>query len=198
MASASRTMRTPVASSESSFFASLSSALRVRSSATPPPATTPSAIAARVALSASSTRAFFSFISVSVAAPISSTATPPSRRPTRFSSFSRSHLDLASLACERRMRARSSTAAFSPPPPMTVVLFLPMMTLFALPNMSAVISLSSMPWSLPITRPPVRMARSSSCSFWSSPKPGALTAHALSTREATLSTQPNSSSALTR
>jgi hypothetical protein len=45
----------------------LSSALRARSSATPPPGTTPSSIAARVACSASSTRAFFSFSSASLA-----------------------------------------------------------------------------------------------------------------------------------
>src|SRR3954451_19961726 len=38
-------------------------------SATPPPGTTPSSSAARAAWSASSTRCFFSFISVSVAAP---------------------------------------------------------------------------------------------------------------------------------
>ena len=43
--------------------------------AVPPPGTTPSSTAARVALSASSTRAFFSFISTSVAAPTSMTAT---------------------------------------------------------------------------------------------------------------------------
>ena len=48
-----------------------------RMSATPPPGTMPSSTAARVACSASSTRAFFSFISVSVAAPTFTTATPP-------------------------------------------------------------------------------------------------------------------------
>ncbi len=48
---------------------SFSSALWARMSATPPPGTMPSSTAARVACSASSTRAFFSFISTSVAAP---------------------------------------------------------------------------------------------------------------------------------
>ena len=43
-----------------------SSAFSARISATPPPGTTPSSTAARVACSASSTRAFFSFISISV------------------------------------------------------------------------------------------------------------------------------------
>jgi hypothetical protein len=46
-----------------------SSALLARRRVTPPPGTMPSSTAARVGLSASSTRAFFSFISVSVAAP---------------------------------------------------------------------------------------------------------------------------------
>src|SRR5438876_2990752 len=54
-------MLTPARSSSSSL--SASSALRARSSATPPPATMPSSTAARVACMASSTRAFFSFIS---------------------------------------------------------------------------------------------------------------------------------------
>jgi hypothetical protein len=44
-----------------------SSAFWARMRATPPPGTMPSSTAARVALSASSTRAFFSFISISVA-----------------------------------------------------------------------------------------------------------------------------------
>src|SRR4029078_2086451 len=67
-----------------------SSALRQRMRATPPPGTTPSSTAARVALSASSTRAFFSFISVSVAAPTLIRATPPTSLARRSCSFSRS------------------------------------------------------------------------------------------------------------
>ena len=59
-------------------------------SATPPPGTMPSSTAARVACSASSTRAFFSFISVSVAAPTLTTATPPTSFARRSWSFSRS------------------------------------------------------------------------------------------------------------
>src|SRR5881628_2565474 len=70
---ARRTMLTPVPSSPESL--RLSSASAARSSATPPPGTIPSSTAARVALRASSTRAFFSFISVSVAAPTLMTAT---------------------------------------------------------------------------------------------------------------------------
>ena len=54
-----------------------------RTSATPPPGTTPSSTAARVECNASSTRAFFSFISTSVAAPTLITATPPASFATR-------------------------------------------------------------------------------------------------------------------
>jgi hypothetical protein len=50
----------------------------------------PSSSAARVACSASSTRCFFSFISVSVAAPTFTTATPPESFARRSCSFSRS------------------------------------------------------------------------------------------------------------
>ena len=50
----------------------------------------PSSSAARVACSASSTRCFFSFISVSVAAPTFTTATPPESFARRSWSFSRS------------------------------------------------------------------------------------------------------------
>ena len=66
------------------------SALDARSRATPPPGTMPSSTAARVACRASSTRAFFSFISVSVAAPTLITATPPASFASRSCSFSRS------------------------------------------------------------------------------------------------------------
>ena len=61
-----------------------------RSSATPPPGRMPSSSAARVAWSASSTRAFFSYISLSVAAPTLIFATPPASFASRSSSFSRS------------------------------------------------------------------------------------------------------------
>ena len=57
-------------------------------SATPPPGTMPSSTAARVALSASSTRCFFSFSSVSVAAPTRMMATPPLNLARRSCSFS--------------------------------------------------------------------------------------------------------------
>ncbi len=85
---ARRTMLTPKRCS--SVTSSFSSACWARMSATPPPGTMPSSTAARVAWSASSTRAFFSFISVSVAAPTLTTATPPTSLARRSWSFSRS------------------------------------------------------------------------------------------------------------
>ena len=69
---------------------SSSTSLAARMRATPPPGTMPSSTAARVACMASSTRAFFSFISVSVAAPTLMTATPPTSLARRSWSFSRS------------------------------------------------------------------------------------------------------------
>ena len=62
-----------------------------RISAVPPPGTMPSSIAARVACRASSTSAFRSFISVSVAAPTLIWATPPASLARRSWSFSRSY-----------------------------------------------------------------------------------------------------------
>src|SRR6266487_654901 len=84
---ARRTIAMPICSSSSVGFI-LSSARWPHSRATPPPGTMPSSTAARVACSASSTRAFFSFISVSVAAPTLITATPPASLASRSCSFS--------------------------------------------------------------------------------------------------------------
>ena len=70
-------MRAPVFSSPSSASTSFSTAGMALTNTTPPPATMPSSTAALVALRASSMRSFFSFISVSVAAPTLTTATPP-------------------------------------------------------------------------------------------------------------------------
>ncbi len=68
--------------------AQLSSASMQRTSATPPPGTMPSSTAARVALSASSTRYFFSLSSVSVVAPTFTMPTPPWSFASRSWSFS--------------------------------------------------------------------------------------------------------------
>src|SRR5439155_22437798 len=87
---ARRTIATPTFSSPSRFF-TFSSAFCARSNATPPPGTMPSSTAARVVCSASSTRAFFSFISVSVAAPTLMTATPPASFARRSCNCSLRH-----------------------------------------------------------------------------------------------------------
>ena len=68
----------------------LSTAFSQRNRATPPPGTMPSSRAAWVAALASSSRAFRSFISVSVAAPTLIWATPPASFASRSWSFSRS------------------------------------------------------------------------------------------------------------
>ena len=179
----------PSAESESSFKLS-----RARSSVTPPPATTPSAIAALVAFSASSTLALVSLTSVSVAAPIFRTATPPVSFPTRFSIFSRSHLLVESFAWPLRSSALSSVAFLSPPPPTMVVLFLPTITRSALPRLDGPCALRSAPWSLNRGLAPVSTAMSSSCSEISSPNPGALTATAFTTLLTTLRTRVASAS----
>jgi len=77
---------TPVAKSPVSF--KPFSFVRARIRATPPPGTIPSSTAALVACIASSTRAFFSFISVSEAAPTLMTATPPTSLAKRSCNFS--------------------------------------------------------------------------------------------------------------
>ena len=66
----------------------LSSCRLALNKATPPPATIPSSTAALVACNASSTLAFFSFISTSVAAPTFNTATPPDNFASLSCSFS--------------------------------------------------------------------------------------------------------------
>ena len=89
----------PIASSPFNF--NFSKLFTARKRATPPPGTIPSATAARVACKASSTRAFFSFSSVSVAAPTLTTATPPTSLAKRSSNFSRSYLEVEGLLSSR-------------------------------------------------------------------------------------------------
>ena len=83
-------MSTPIFSSPRALPRAFSTASRQRSRATPPPGTMPSSAAARVACRASSTRAFFCFISASVLAPTDTTATPPQSFASRSCNFSRS------------------------------------------------------------------------------------------------------------
>ena len=90
-------------------------AARARSRAVPPPATTPSSMAARVADRASSMRCFFSLSSTSVAAPTLMTATPPASLARRSWSFSRSQSEsvfsISALIWSMRPLTSSSVAA---------------------------------------------------------------------------------------
>ena len=148
-------------------------------SAVPPPGTNPSSTAARVAFKASSIRYFFSFNSVSVAAPTRITATPPANLARRSWSFSLSKSEVVSLICCLIIATRSAICSWLPEPSTMVVSSLVTVTLFAWPNCSIVTSFKFKPRSSVITVPPVKMAISSSCSLRRSPKPGALTATTL-------------------
>src|SRR3989338_2142614 len=83
-----RIMPTPSFSELGTVDANSSSLGAILARGAPPPATMPSSTAALVALSASSILNFFSFISVSVAAPTLITATPPANRARRSCNFS--------------------------------------------------------------------------------------------------------------
>src|SRR5437667_256431 len=104
----------------------------------PPPGTMPSSTAALVARMASSTRAFFSFISVSVAAPTLITATPPTSFASRSCSFSRSYSEVVSSIWARSCFTRPSIAFLVPAPSIIVVLSLSIVTFFARPRSSSV------------------------------------------------------------
>ena len=113
------TMLMPVCTSPSALKAS--SAGRMSTNVVPPPATMPSSTAARVAFSASSMRSFLSFISTSVAAPISMTATPPASFARRSCSFSLSKSEVVSATCFLICSTRASIFALSPEPSTIVV-----------------------------------------------------------------------------
>ena len=119
-------------------------------------------MAARVASLASSTRAFFSFISTSVAAPTLITATPPASLARRSCSFSLVVLRRGVLDLTRESASRGLDVGLACPAPSTiVVLSLSMVMRLASPR-SAICAFSSLkPASSEMTRPPVRIAMSS-------------------------------------
>jgi hypothetical protein len=80
----------------------------------------PSSSAARVAWTASSTRCFFSFISVSVAAPTLITATPPDNFASRSWSFSRSKSESVVSISDLSCLIRALIPSVSPAPSMIV------------------------------------------------------------------------------
>ena len=197
---AARTMRAPVASSPSRSSSTLSTAARDRSRAVPPPATTPSSMAARVADKASSIRCFFSLSSTSVAAPTWMRATPPDNLARRSWSFSRSQSESVSSISRLICEIRPSTAEDSPPPSTMVVSSLVITTLRAVPIMSRVTPSNLRPTSSEITWPPVRTAMSWSIALRRSPNPGAFTATELKVPRILLTTRvakasPSTSSA---
>src|SRR5438093_1551341 len=81
----------------------------------------PSSRAVRVAWRASSTRCFFSFISVSVAAPTLTNATPPDSFASRSWSFSRSKSESVSSISDFSCLIRPLMASASPAPSISVV-----------------------------------------------------------------------------
>src|SRR6266540_919267 len=183
---ARRTMSTPIFSSSEPL--TLSSTCWQRISATPPPGTMPSSSAARVACSASSTRCFFSFISVSVAAPTFTTATPPASFASRSCSFSRSKSEsVFSISCFSCL-IRDLIASGSPAPSMIVVESLSTTTRRARPSCESFVFSSLSPISSVITSAPVRTAMSSSMRLRRSPKPGAFTATAVNVPRSLLTT----------
>src|SRR5688572_15805081 len=96
---ARRTMFTPTCSSPVT--RSWSSTVDARSNATPPPATMPSSTAAFVACIASSTRAFFSFISVSVIKVGAATETEMKEKKARVGVLDL-RAELLHAPCDRR------------------------------------------------------------------------------------------------
>ena len=197
---ARRTIWTPVVSSSSSPL-TLSRPFWMRMRVVPPPATMPSSTAARVADRASSTRAFFSLSSTSVAAPTLITATPPASLARRSWSFSRSKSEVVVSICDLIWAMRLVIRSSSPRPSMMVVLSLSEETLRARPRSATVAESSLRPTSSLSTVPPVRMAMSSSIALRRSPKPGAFTARQLRVPRSLLTTRvarasPSTSSAM--
>ena len=139
----------------------------------------PSSTAALVAAKASSIRSLASCISVSVAAPTRTTATPPASLASLSCNFSLSKSEVVSSIWVLIWEIRESIAAFSPAPSTITVFSFSTLTDFARPSISSVVSFKSSPISSEITCPPVKIAISSSIAFLLSPYPGALTATTL-------------------
>ena len=167
MSSTLATMRAPRDSSPSSL--SFLMAFSERISATPPPGTIPSSSAACVAALASSSRAFRSFISVSVAAPQLICATPPANLANRSCNFSRSYsLSVTSISF-RIWSARPLISSFLPAPPTTIVSSEVILIFLARPRSEILMLSSSIPRSLKTAVAVVRTAMSPSIALRRSP-----------------------------
>ena len=131
-------MSTPIFSSPLAELRAFSTASRQRSRATPPPGRMPSSTAARVACKASSTRAFFCFMSASLLAPTEMIATPPVSFASRSWNFSLSYsLSVASIWL-RICWMRFWMSAGLPAPCTIVVSFLSTVICLARPRCSSV------------------------------------------------------------
>mmetsp|Transcript_36612 Transcript_36612/g.80411 ORF Transcript_36612/g.80411 Transcript_36612/m.80411 type:complete len:209 (+) Transcript_36612:746-1372(+) len=161
----------------------------------------PSSTAARVALSASVTRSFFSFTSVSVAPPTLMTATPPESFASLSCSFSFSYSELVPAMDSRSSSHRSSMASLAPAPSRMIVSSLEMVTFLAVPRHENSAVSSFMPTSSAMTVALVSTAMSCSVALRLSPKPGALTAATLTPPRSLFTTSvakasPSTSSAM--
>src|ERR671925_661229 len=111
----------------------------------------PPGIPAPAGWGASSTRCFFSFISVSVAAPTLTTATPPASFASRSCSFSRSKSESVVSISDLSCLIRDLIASLSPAPSMIVVVSLSTTTLRARPSCESFVFSSLRPISSVIT-----------------------------------------------
>ena len=136
----------------------------------------PSAMAARVADSASSTRCCNSVSSAFVGAPTLMTATLPDSEPMRSVSTSPSMPKVARSSSARNWPTRNAIASAEPAPSMIAVLSAVTRTWRARPSWSSVIDSMLLPEYLLITWPPVMVAMSSSLRSRRSPNPGAFVA----------------------
>mmetsp|Transcript_3069 Transcript_3069/g.12377 ORF Transcript_3069/g.12377 Transcript_3069/m.12377 type:complete len:329 (-) Transcript_3069:784-1770(-) len=160
-------------------FSICSSALLAQRRAVPPPGTMPSCTAARVALSASMTRSFFSCTSTSEAPPTLMTATPPDILARRSESFSCSKSLVVLFRDSRSRSQRSSIASREPLPSRRMVSSFVMVTVLQEPSCASVVFSSLCPVSSEMTVAPVSTAMSCIVALRLSPKPGDLTAHTL-------------------
>ena len=147
--------------------------------ATPPPASIPSSIAARVAFRASSVFLCFAFCSTSVAAPTFITATPPANLANLSCNFSLSNSDSVVFNSFLTWEILASISSFFPLPSMMVVFSFVETTFRAWPKFFNSTFSSFNPNSSEINWAPVTTATSCNISFLLSPNPGAFTAKAL-------------------
>ena len=171
----------PVVKSSDIALRELESSFDISIKVCPPPETTPSSIAAFVALSESSILNFLYFISVSVAAPTLIRATPPASFAILSLILSLSYSDsvistslfnFSTLAWTRSLVSSKATI---------VVLSFEIVIFLAFPRSLRVTSSNFIDWSSLINLAPVRIAISSRAAFLLSPNDGARTAETFNT-----------------